>query len=282
MLITTGERISMSLLCMALADLGVEAVSFTGSQAGIITDSMHGKAKILEVKGDRVREALAAGKVCVVAGFQGISTEKEITSLGRGGSDTTAVGAGRSARRRQLRDLHRRHRRVLRRSAHRPPGPQAGQRQLRRDARDGRRRQQGARTAQRRVRPQPQRSRPRPLRLHVGAGHVGHRSGAKHGRADHLRRRHRHQRVEGHHRRRPRPARHRGGAVRAARRGQRQRRHDRAEHVARRHHRHQLHDAEGRHGHGRVDRQPCRRRDRRHGVSITMPTSPRSAWSAQA
>ena len=91
MLITTGERISMSLLCMALADLGVEAVSFTGSQAGIITDSMHGKAKILEVKGDRVREALAAGKVCVVAGFQGISTEKEITSLGRGGSDTTAV-----------------------------------------------------------------------------------------------------------------------------------------------------------------------------------------------
>ena len=91
MLITTGERISMSLLCMALADLGIEAVSFTGSQAGIVTDSMHGKAKILEVKGDRVREALAAGKVCVVAGFQGISMEKEITSLGRGGSDTTAV-----------------------------------------------------------------------------------------------------------------------------------------------------------------------------------------------
>ena len=91
MLITTGERISMSLLCMALADLGIEAVSFTGSQAGIITDSVHMKAKILEVKGDRVREGLAAGKVCVVAGFQGISLAKEITSLGRGGSDTTAV-----------------------------------------------------------------------------------------------------------------------------------------------------------------------------------------------
>ena len=91
MLITTGERISMSLLCMALADLGIDAVSFTGSQAGIITDSVHTKAKILEVKGDRVRDGLAAGKVCVVAGFQGISTEKEITSLGRGGSDTTAV-----------------------------------------------------------------------------------------------------------------------------------------------------------------------------------------------
>ena len=81
----------MALLCMALADLGVEAVSFTGSQAGIITDTVHGKAKILEVKGDRVREALAAGKVAVVAGFQGVSTEKEITTLGRGGSDTTAV-----------------------------------------------------------------------------------------------------------------------------------------------------------------------------------------------
>ena len=91
MLITTGERISMALICMALADMGIEAKSFTGSQAGIVTDTAHGKAKIIEVKGDRVREALADGKVCVVAGFQGISTEKEITSLGRGGSDTTAV-----------------------------------------------------------------------------------------------------------------------------------------------------------------------------------------------
>jgi aspartate kinase len=91
MLLTTGERISMSLLCMALADRGVDAVSFTGSQVGIITDTAHGKAKILEVKGDRVREALAAGSVCVVAGFQGVSTEREITTLGRGGSDTTAV-----------------------------------------------------------------------------------------------------------------------------------------------------------------------------------------------
>ena len=91
MLLTTGERISMALLCMALADVGVEAVSFTGSQVGIITDTVHTKAKILEVKGDRVREAIADGKVCVVAGFQGVSTEREITTLGRGGSDTTAV-----------------------------------------------------------------------------------------------------------------------------------------------------------------------------------------------
>ena len=91
MLLTTGERISMALVVMALADVGIEAVSFTGSQVGIITDTVHTKAKILEVKGDRAREALAQGKVCVVAGFQGVSTDREITTLGRGGSDTTAV-----------------------------------------------------------------------------------------------------------------------------------------------------------------------------------------------
>jgi aspartate kinase len=91
MLLTTGERVSAALLTMALSDLGVDAVSFTGSQVGIITDTSHGKAKIVEVKGDRVRDALAAGKVCVVAGFQGVSTDREITTLGRGGTDTTAV-----------------------------------------------------------------------------------------------------------------------------------------------------------------------------------------------
>ena len=91
MLLTTGERISMTLVCMALAGVGIDAISFTGSQVGIITDTVHTKAKILEIKGDRVREALAQGKVCVVAGFQGVSTDSEITTLGRGGSDTTAV-----------------------------------------------------------------------------------------------------------------------------------------------------------------------------------------------
>jgi len=90
MLLTTGERVSAALLTMALVDLGVQAVSFTGSQVGIITDTVHGKAKILEVKGDRVRDALAAGKVAVVAGFQGVSTDKEITTMGRGASDLTA------------------------------------------------------------------------------------------------------------------------------------------------------------------------------------------------
>ncbi len=91
MLLTAGERISMSLLCMAVEALGVPAVSFTGSQAGILTDTDHGRAKILEVRADRIREALEAGRVAVVAGFQGVSTARDITTLGRGGSDTTAV-----------------------------------------------------------------------------------------------------------------------------------------------------------------------------------------------
>jgi aspartate kinase len=91
MLLTVGERKSMALLSMALADIGVPAMSFTGSQVGIITDTNHGKAKILDVKGDRVKAALADGYVCVIAGFQGVSTDKEITTLGRGGSDLTAV-----------------------------------------------------------------------------------------------------------------------------------------------------------------------------------------------
>jgi aspartate kinase len=91
MLVSSGERISMSLLCMALADLGVPATSFTGSQAGILTDTDHTRAKILEVRADRLREAIDDGAVPVVAGFQGVSTERNITTLGRGGSDTTAV-----------------------------------------------------------------------------------------------------------------------------------------------------------------------------------------------
>jgi len=91
MLLSAGERITMSLLCMALADLGVDARSFTGSQAGIITDEVHTRAKIVEIRGDRLRSTLAEGAVPVVAGFQGVSTARDVTTLGRGGSDTTAV-----------------------------------------------------------------------------------------------------------------------------------------------------------------------------------------------
>ncbi len=91
MLVSAGERISAPLVAMALADFGIAAASFTGSQAGIITTTEHGRAKIIEVRGDRLREALAEGKVPVVAGFQGVSTDRDVTTLGRGASDTTAV-----------------------------------------------------------------------------------------------------------------------------------------------------------------------------------------------
>lgn len=91
MLLTAGERISMALLAMAINELGIEAASFTGSQAGIITDTAHGRAKIVDVKADRIREAIGQGKIAIVAGFQGVSTSADITTLGRGGSDTTAV-----------------------------------------------------------------------------------------------------------------------------------------------------------------------------------------------
>jgi aspartate kinase len=91
MLLSSGERISMSLLCMALAELGVEATSFTGSQAGIITDAIHTRAKIVDIKADRLQATLDGGGVPVVAGFQGMSVDRNVTTLGRGGSDTTAV-----------------------------------------------------------------------------------------------------------------------------------------------------------------------------------------------
>jgi len=92
MLLSTGERIACALVAMAIHDLGAEAVSYTGSQAGIVTDSAHGKAKIREIRGDRIRTSLEQGKIVLVAGFQGFSRDTmEITTLGRGGTDATAV-----------------------------------------------------------------------------------------------------------------------------------------------------------------------------------------------
>ena len=92
MLLTTGERISMSLMSMALSDLGAPAISFTGSQAGVMTDESHSSARILDVRPARVLEELGRGRIVVLAGFQGVNPRtKEITTLGRGGSDTTAV-----------------------------------------------------------------------------------------------------------------------------------------------------------------------------------------------
>jgi aspartate kinase len=91
MLISVGERIACALAAMAIHDLGHEAISLTGSQAGIVTDTVHGKAKIVDVRARRIHQALDEDKIVLVAGFQGVSTEADITTLGRGGSDTTAV-----------------------------------------------------------------------------------------------------------------------------------------------------------------------------------------------
>lgn len=94
MLVSVGERISISLLAMALAGKGRQAVSFTGSQSGIITTAAHTEAQIVEVRPDRLRPHLDEGQIVIVAGFQGVSRLREITTLGRGGSDTTAVALG--------------------------------------------------------------------------------------------------------------------------------------------------------------------------------------------
>jgi aspartate kinase len=91
MLVSVGERISMTLLSMAMAELGHPARSFTGSQSGIITDESHANAQVVAVRPHRIQEALQAGEVAIVAGFQGVSRDREVTTLGRGGSDTTAV-----------------------------------------------------------------------------------------------------------------------------------------------------------------------------------------------
>ena len=91
MLLSTGERISCALCAMAINDLGHRAISLTGSQAGIVTDTSHTKARILDVRADRIREALDEDRIVLVAGFQGVSTSRDVTTLGRGGSDTTAV-----------------------------------------------------------------------------------------------------------------------------------------------------------------------------------------------
>jgi len=91
MLLSTGERVSCALCAMAINDLGHKAISLTGSQAGIVTDTSHTKARILEVRADRIREGLAEDRIVLVAGFQGVSTARDVTTLGRGGSDTTAV-----------------------------------------------------------------------------------------------------------------------------------------------------------------------------------------------
>ena len=137
MLVSVGERISCALAAMVIHDLGHEAISLTGSQAGIVTDTVHGKAKIVEVRARRIHEALDEGTIVLVAGFQGVSTAFEVTTLGRGGSDTTAVALAAALGADHCEIYTDVARRLLRRPAGRARRPPADARQLRRDARDG-------------------------------------------------------------------------------------------------------------------------------------------------
>ena len=271
MLLTTGERVSAALLTMALSDLGIDAVSFTGSQVGIITDTTHGKAKIVEVKGDRVRDALAAGKVCVVAGFQGVSTEREITTMGRGASDLTAsalakaLGAAACEIYTDVTGVFSADPRIV---------PRA--RRLAHVSFEEMLEMAGAGSKVLALR-SVEFARNHGVSLHVRSAFTWEPGTWVTEETDESRRE---PSVEdpiisgvvtdsseskvtvlG----RSGPPGDLGLAVRAARRRQRQRRHDRAEHVDRRVHRHQLHDAVGRHGRRRGHRQAGRRRDRRDG-----------------
>ena len=139
MLLSTGEQISIALMAMAIQALGEQAISFTGAQIGIVTDSTHTKARIKSISTARMRQALDDGKIVIVAGFQGIDENYNITTLGRGGSDTTAVAlaavmkhdpaaAATAHGRGRLRNLHRRRRHLHHRPAHRSRGAQDGRR----------------------------------------------------------------------------------------------------------------------------------------------------------
>ena len=206
MLLTAGERISMALLSMAINDLGHDAVSFTGSQAGIVTDTSHGKARIVELRAQRVHEALDEGRIAIVAGFQGVSTTSDVTTLGRGGSDTTAVAlaAGLGAEACEIytdvEGVYTADPRIV--PTARKLAAVSYEEMLELAA-------SGAKVlalALGRVRSKPRRDDPRPLVVQRGGGHLG-REGGGHARAgDHLGHRERHRRGEGDDPRRPRPA----------------------------------------------------------------------------
>ena len=220
MLLTTGERV-----VGGAADDGARRSSASTRSASPAARSAssptpsHRKAKIVEVKGDRVREALAEGKVVRDRRVPGRQHRQGDHHDGSWRLRPHRVGARPGAGRRRLRDLHRRHRRVHRRPAHRAAGPQARRRSTStRCSRWPAPARKVLALRSRRVRPQPRRPPPRPLRFTWEPGTWVTDRGAQHGRPDHLRRRHRHERGEGHRARRARPAGHLGRAVRAARR----------------------------------------------------------------
>ena len=175
MLLTAGERISMALLAMAIATLGLEARSFTGSQAGVITDAAHGRARIIDIKPGRIADALADGAIPIVAGFQGVSqTTKDVTTMGRGASDTTAVALA-AALAADACEIYTDVDGVFTADpADRAVRPADPADQLRGNARDGRLRGEGADAALRRIRATLRGAHPRAVVLHQPERNVGH------------------------------------------------------------------------------------------------------------
>ena len=207
MLLTAGERISMALLAMAIANLGLEARSFTGSQAGVITDSTHGKARIIDITPGRIQAALDDGSIPIVAGFQGVSqTTKDITTLGRGASDTTAVALA-AALGADYCEIFTDVDGVFTADPRIVPGARRLPRiSLRGDAGDGGLRHEGADAAVRGVRAPLPDPHPRSVLIQQQGRHLGHRRGASgrrgDGAGDHLRRGTGPRRGEDHRRRR--------------------------------------------------------------------------------
>ena len=179
MLLSSGERISMALLAMAIHSMGFEARSFTGSQAGMITDATHGAARIVDVTPIRLREALDEGAIVIVAGFQGFNRDtRDITTLGRGGSDTTAVALA-AALEADVCEIYSDVDGIFTADPRVVPKAQKLDARLERgDARARRQRRQGAVHPRRRVRAPPRRADPRALHVQLGRGHLGARRGA--------------------------------------------------------------------------------------------------------
>ena len=227
MLLSTGERISAALCAMAIEDLGHHAVSLTGSQAGIVTDTVHTKAKIVDIRPKRIEQALEEGKIVLVAGFQGVSTALDVTTLGRGGSDTTAVAlaaalGGDCEIYTDVEGVYTADPRIV-------PGarklPVVSPLEMLEMAGSGATR---AAAALGRVRPKPRRVDPRPLDVHRHHRHLDPR-GRHDGRPDHLRHHPHRGRGLRHARERAGQARRRGRHLHRRRRRPHQRRHDHPE-----------------------------------------------------
>ena len=272
MLVSTGERISNALCAMAIHDLGHEAVSLTGSQAGIVTDGTHTKAKIVEVRAQRIHDALEATRIVLVAGFQGVSTSThDVTTLGRGGSDTTAVALA-AALGADACEIYTDVAGVFTADPRLVPGARKlDSRHVRGDARDGGVGREGDGAAVDRDRAQLRCEAPRPFDVRRRRGNLDRRGGRRNAReGDHLRRHARQLGGEGVDRRRPDRPGIAAQRVPRARGRRREHRHDRAERVAGRRRRHLVHAAED----GRADRRadPRRARVRIWARTASRPT----------